>query len=286
MKTFYAFCLAVLVLGMSQSCSLCCINGADTFSNVPITCAGTPEAHARYHAHHDYDVSAFERVEVQGNFCVHLVQADHHSLHIDGMSQQDLQRLTVVCADGLLQVIDRRKKVSVTDGNECLCLTVTMPSIDGLESRGAMSLYCPKWKQQEPLSLQVSGAGLCHFGHVAFGDVSIDCSGAADIDLGTMQSSSVQMQVSGAVEAKGQVTTLGRMQSKFSGAAEGNFDIKARDISVQASGACNVEMNVACASLSAHNSGAGNMVFRGTADSTQIDHSGVTCIDTSHLNEF
>lgn len=278
MKFVYSLCLAAAVAGLLQSCSISVINDTPT-------CAGTAEAHARYGAHRDYEVSAFERVMVKGNFCVHFVQGDQYTLHADGMSAQDLQKLTVKCADGLLQVLDRRERAKTHPEREPLCLTITMPYVVSMEGRGATTLYCPKWQQQQGFSLLVSGAGLCHFGHVAFGDVSIDCSGAADIDLGTMQSSNVQMQVSGAVDAKGQVTTSGRMQSEFSGAANGCFGVKARDISVQASGACYVEMDVACAALSVDGSGACGMVLRGTADSTEFHRNGAVSIDTSHLNE-
>lgn len=133
MKFVYSLCLAAAVAGLLQSCSISVINDTPT-------CAGTAEAHARYGAHRDYEVSAFERVMVKGNFCVHFVQGDQYTLHADGMSAQDLQKLTVKCADGLLQVLDRRERAKTHPEREPLCLTITMPYVVSME--GAVLRRC------------------------------------------------------------------------------------------------------------------------------------------------
>ena len=43
---------------------------------------------------------------------------------------------------------------------------------------------------------------------------------------------------------------------------------------------------VDCQELKAHNSGASKFVISGNADKTMIDASGVSKIDTSHLNQY
>ena len=65
---------------------------------------------------------------------------------------------------------------------------------------------------------------------------------------------------------------------------EGNF--KGKEATVTNSGVGNITLNVDCNKLTASNDGVGKLRLSGTADDTNIDGSGVSEIDSSHLNNL
>ena len=283
---------AVLLLTMLVGASAC--SGREFVNDTP----------TRPQTVTDYPLSGFTRLTASGVVHVVLKQGPVANVRVKESSNPNMLTKVEKRGDELyIYTKSLKKNLSLKD-SEVPVAYVTMPSLTSVDMSGTAHMKMGAFKTGN-LNVTVSGASKVQIDELRSDELKLTCSGASKMESGFMSCKSLRSLCSGASNitvselAGDDVRLMNSGSSKVvlrvdarvmemtnSGASKSEVKFEGRRLDVRNSGAGKIELNVDCEELSAQNSGAANFVIKGVADKTSIDASGVSKIDTSHLNRF
>ncbi|MBR5697386.1 MAG: DUF2807 domain-containing protein [Prevotella sp.] len=283
---------AVLLLTMLVGASAC--SGREFVNDTP----------TRPQTVTDYPLSGFTRLTASGVVHVVLKQGPVANIRVKESSNANMLTKVEKRGDELyIYTKSLKKNLSLKD-SEVPVAYVTMPSLTSVDMSGTTHMKMGPFKTGN-MNVTVSGASKVQIDELRSDELKLTCSGASKMESGFMSCKSLRSLCSGASNitvselAGDDVRLMNSGSSKVvlrvdarvmemtnSGASKSEVKFEGRRLDVRNSGAGKIELNVDCEELSAQNSGAANFVIKGVADKTSIDASGVSKIDTSHLNRF
>jgi hypothetical protein len=247
-------CLAVLLVLATGCGGVPGIGGMVTGSGNPTT--------------KQYDYTGFSKLRIDKTFVATVSQGDTYAVSVtfDDNLVDDLR----VELDGDTLRIGLDSNKSYTDVT--LKAEVTMPTLRGLEVTGGSAADASGFASQDPLDLEVSGAGKADFAGMQAGDVTIDCSGAGHLD-GELKAQELRGEASGAGEVSFQ-GSASRAQLEASGAGRlGLKDFTVQDADLQLSGGASAQLRVT-GSLKVEASGGAHLDYYGSPTVSKMEVSG------------
>ena len=283
---------AVLLLTMLVGASAC--SGREFVNDTP----------TRPQTVTDYPLSGFTRLTASGVVHVVLKQGPVANVRVKESSNANMLTKVEKRGDELyIYTKSLKKNLSLKD-SEVPVAYVTMPQLTSVDMSGTTHMKMGAFKTGN-LNVTVSGASKVQIDELRSDELKLTCSGASKMESGFMSCKSLRSLCSGASNItvselvgddvrlmnSGSSKVVLRVDARVmemtnSGASKSEVKFEGRRLDVRNSGAGKIELNVDCEELSAQNSGAANFVIKGVADKTSIDASGVSKIDTSHLNRF
>ncbi|HJW74921.1 MAG TPA: head GIN domain-containing protein [Thermoleophilia bacterium] len=226
-----------------------------------VTGSGTPVT-----GQHDY--AGFSRVQVDNAFAATVTRGDTFAVSVT-VDDNLVEYLRVELDGDTLRIgLDSNKRYR----DVTLMAEVTMPSLRALEVTGGSTADVTGFASQDPLDLQLSGAGKADFTDMSAGDVSVDVSGAAHLS-GGLEAQELNGDVSGA----GQVSLEGSAsRAKLEASGAGKLELKdfsVQDVDLQLSGGASAEVRVT-RSLNVEASGGAHLDYYGSPTLSKMEVSG------------
>ena len=173
----------------------------------------------------NYDIGAFERIEVAGNYEVDVRTGSEPGVRASG-PEKSIERM-VVEVDGDTLTIHPKKRGGLNIGwssGEPVRLIVTVPRLTGAEIAGSGAIKVDR-VAGDSFEGGVAGSGDLQLGQVEVGQLKMGIAGSGEINAGTGRARSVQYDIAGSgdIDAAG----LAAEQAKVSIAGSGNVQANA-----------------------------------------------------------
>jgi hypothetical protein len=187
----------------------------------------------------NYNVAAFDRIEVAGPYDVKVVTGGKAGISASG-NQRLLDKTDVVVEDGVLKILPKKKKGMrwgwTSHGNATF--TVTTAALKGAAIAGSGGIAIDKVAGD--FDGEVAGSGDLRLASVAGGKVKLAIAGSGDVQAaGKADSVDIEIAGSGGVDAKGLATRTASVSIAGSGSVSAQASDTA-DVSIMGSG--DVEM--------------------------------------------
>lgn len=177
-------------------------------------------------------VEAFDGLEVDGAYRVHLTMAPQHSLKV--VTDENLQPLIrTEMKKGILRIYSTEQ---IGDYSK-MDLYISAPDFESIESSGAIELDNQGTLEGDNLKLEASGAAEINL-KIDYDDLGMEFSGGCEVNLAGA-ANEVEIDLSGAGDLDLSKLSVDDMELSTSGAAEAIVNVKG-DLSVDASGAADI----------------------------------------------
>ncbi len=198
----------------------------------------------------NYDFSGFTKVSIGSAFQADITQGESYATSVT--VDDNIVEYLDVRVEGDTLHIGLKPRLSLGFRNTTLKTQITMPDLAGLDLSGATRTNVKGFKNDQPASVEVSGASQLR-GDLTTGQMKMRASGASTVDI------------SGAT---------GTLDVEGSGASTVRLDnFTSTDTNVRASGASNVTVN-ASGKITGEASGASSVSYVGNPTSVLVDTSG------------
>jgi hypothetical protein len=217
----------------------------------------------------DYDLDGFNRVQADHAFNVEIVQAPEHSLKVT--VDDNLVDYLEISKNGEFLILSARDGYSFP--NSTFRAQVAMPGLRELKLSGASRASASGFTARDDLKVSGSGASSASFLNMQVGTLEVDFSGASSATGRVDADGNARLELSGAssTEFEGRAQDLNVQASGASRARLGDFAV--RDARVNVSGASQATVNPS-GTLSGEASGASHISYRGNPTLGNINTSG------------
>lgn len=228
------------------------------------------------------EVNTFNAMRCEGVSTIHFTQGDTYKVDLKE-SKDIVTHISVKGKTLMISTENTDKKSRGHKDTESPELWVTAPQLKSLEIGGAVT-FDAKDIQGPSLAIEVEGVSKVSLDRVKGDVVELNVSGVCSYK-GNIEGGSVTVNNAGSGSIKSDIQTDNLLLNN-SGATTFKGNFKGKEATVTNSGVGNITLNVDCNKLTASNDGVGKLRLSGTADDTNIDGSGVSEIDSSHLNNL
>ena len=208
----------------------------------------------------------FSKVEIQDGFSAEIVY---------GQSYQ----ITVTADDNILDYVGITRRTDTLvfflqeglsyAGLSSLHAVIEIPQLSGVRLSGASRATIEGFSSLSRLLVDVYGASSVMMTAVSTGDIDVSVHGASEVALANVSCSDVDIMLSSGSVLDGSVTASGRISVDVSTASELNLSGSGGDLSLEASGASNVDLGdfeVIDADVEAHSASTVTVKMDGTLD--------------------
>ena len=200
----------------------------------------------------DYQVGAFEQIEVAGHYEVDVRTGSAPSVHATG-PEKDIERLVVEVRGNRLLIHSRRNggfNMGWCGGGEPTRIAVTVPKLSGAS---------------------IAGSGGIKVDRVASESFKGEIAGSGDLNVGAIEAGSVELSIAGS----GNISAAGKARTvNYNIAGSGDIDAEglvSETAEVSIAGSGNVTAN-ATATASVSSLGSGDVALSGGAKCTVSKH--------------
>jgi len=165
----------------------------------------------------DREVSAFDKLSLQGGYEVILIQGNTHSVKVE--TDENLQDKIEVSVSGDQLIVSTEKRIQ--SRTECK-LYITSPDFHAIEVDGAAEITSDAPIKGDALAISVAGAAEIKL-PLAYDDITADISGAGSLELkGSAESAS--FDISGAGNIETDELTVAHVEVSISGTGNANVN--------------------------------------------------------------
>lgn len=218
-----------------------------------------------FRSYRSYNPEDFNEIIAEGNFKIDIVLSEKNKIDVFCMNEKDLEMIDVTVKDGSLLLSSKASGKGIFRKKhypEARAI-IYVRNLESVDLSGECTL-----KSDENL---------------ASNNFYLKTSGAAEIERMRISGTRLKVISSGASEIKADANFID-CNMEFSGAAEGNLDIEAQIIEMNASGASELDCRITGnTNLTIKGSGAADITIKGSGEHTSFVFSGSSELDAEEF---